>query len=337
MTVDIDALISATDLNRTPGRFLDLAAAGTRQIVLSQNKPIAAIISIEDLRRLQQFKKEDNAVNRLPDSTVITPQGCTTIGRTTTGHPVTLALTCHTLVVGATGSGKSVTLSAALANAAVGASDLLPVQFIVAEGRADPPAMVHSDAARTQPQPPIVKLATGLRDDPQAADDFLAWIMAKFEYRRALLADEGVADVDDYNRAAWRRAGAPLLNHQIIVFDEALTSSSHGSTAAAQRDVLAALLDRGRILGLHLWIFSQPGFWAEAAAAKCPQLVIQRLNHRTDLRALLGGDAAADTSLTRTGEALLKRSDGRLELFKVFPPDADPAPLCAASQIAPPV
>lgn len=320
MTFDIDSLISATDLNRNTGRFLDLAAAGARQIVLSQNRPIAAIVSIDDLRRLQQLET-DEAANPLLDTTITAPPGYTTIGRTLTGQPLMLQLACNTLVVGSTGSGKSVTLSAVLAYAV--AYDSSPVEFIIGEGYSDPPVIVHRQSSGPQPhgRPPIVELTTGLRDDPQAASRFVKSVAQELDHRGALLAEQGVTNIDEYN--ARRRPDTCPMTHRVIVIEEG------GFDGAREwNECLETLLDVGPARGLHVWVFAQPTDWAVSAAARFPQLVVQHLNDLTDYRRLLGRDAAS-ASLRSAGQALLKRGGGRPKLFAVTAPDAEPVPATA--------
>lgn len=320
MAFDIDSLISATDLNRNTGRFLDLAAAGARQIVLSQNRPIAAIVSIDDLRRLQQLDTGE-AANPLLDDTVTATPGCTTIGRTLTGQPLMLQLACNTLVVGSAGSGKSVTLSAVLAHAV--ADDSAPVEIIIGEGYSEPPVIVHRQSAGPQPhrRPPIIEVTTGLRDDPQAATRFVKSVVQELDHRGALLAELGLTTIDEYN--AKRLPDTCSMTHRVIVIEEAMSTrrTTVSDGAREWNECLESLLDVGPARGLHVWVFTQPGDWAVSAAARFPQLVVQRLNDPRDYRGLLGRDAAS-TALTGTGDALLKRGEGRPQLFTVTAPNA---------------
>lgn len=48
----MNALVSATDLNRNSGQLITRAATGERLVVLNQNRPVAAIVPIDDLQRL---------------------------------------------------------------------------------------------------------------------------------------------------------------------------------------------------------------------------------------------------------------------------------------------
>ncbi|WP_099025039.1 type II toxin-antitoxin system Phd/YefM family antitoxin [Mycolicibacterium palauense] len=52
MKIDMNTLVSATDLNRNSGQLITRAAAGERLVILNQNKPVAAIVPIDDLQRL---------------------------------------------------------------------------------------------------------------------------------------------------------------------------------------------------------------------------------------------------------------------------------------------
>lgn len=53
MKIDTNSLVSATDLNRNSGQLLARASNGERLVVLNQNRPFAAIVSIKDLNRLE--------------------------------------------------------------------------------------------------------------------------------------------------------------------------------------------------------------------------------------------------------------------------------------------
>lgn len=128
MKIDTNSLVSATDLNRNSGQLLARASNGERLVVLNQNRPFAAIVSIEDLNRLEKLDVPD--IPSTPQRPTFDPgfapkqlanldaaQGYTGIGQTLDEQTVALKLACHTLVMGAPGSGKSVTLSAAIAGA----------------------------------------------------------------------------------------------------------------------------------------------------------------------------------------------------------------------------
>ena len=58
MHLDDDHLVSATKLNRNPSRFVALAAQGHRQVILQNNAPVAALISMGDLRRLDSLDRQ---------------------------------------------------------------------------------------------------------------------------------------------------------------------------------------------------------------------------------------------------------------------------------------
>lgn len=133
MKIELSDLVSVTDLGRDLSGYISQASqAGRRVVILNRNVPTAALVSIADLERLDdlerlatdqtaEFPPSPSAeyapdwVNEIPPLPPV-PPGCTRLGAMPDG-PADIPLSSTLIVLGGAGSGTSVALSAAIANA----------------------------------------------------------------------------------------------------------------------------------------------------------------------------------------------------------------------------
>lgn len=325
-----DRLVSATELNRNSKDVLARATAGARLVVVNNNQPIAAIVPLADLNRLEDLDEKQPSRGDAPTDTppadaqpaylraLTAGQGKTVVGQSNSGDALELQVAAHTLVVGATGSGKSGTLSAMLTG--FHGDPAVSTRFIVGTGKPAPPQIMH-DRDIKLPTP----VAAVYVDIGEAGDDvqkFVNVITQSMTLRRRRLRDAQVDSIAQF-RAAHPDQKAPDV---IVVLDEP-GDRPHEDI----RKIIDAILDRGAELGFYLWLFAQRGPGHE-------ERFRQRIAHRTDnaatSRALLGSTQARGL---QTGECILSVSsvDGDTlaqEFFWVSAPDREPYRLIGLQQ-----
>ena len=159
-----------------------------------------------------------------------------------------LATMPHLLIAGATGSGKSVALNCAVCSILYKSSPA-QVRFIMI----DPKRLelgVYED---------IPHLLTPIVTDPKQAAIALAWAVSEMEERYKLLAQEGVRDIDQYNKLVRRRGEnseerAPLPYIVLIVDELADLMMTAGKEVEASVTRLAQM---ARAIGIHLILATQ--------------------------------------------------------------------------------
>lgn len=325
-----DRLVPATELNRNSKDVLARATAGARLVVVNNNQPIAAIVPLADLNRLEDLDEKHslhegqqplNSPPPLPPTRLIdlkASPGHTAVGTTPVGHSLELQVAAHTLVVGTTGSGKSITLSAMLAG--FHQSTAIPTVFIVGTSKPTAPQIKH---ARDVPWPlPVAAVYTDLDNSDVYRQKFLKVVRQSMALRHSQIQDSGVKTISEL------RTAHPDEHHSdvIIVIDE--------PGNPIHRDIqslIGTLLDRGADHGFYLWLFTQSEPGDE-------HLFTQRIAHRTNTaaasRAVIGSNQARSL---QTGEGLLAvtRTDTPtldLEIFRVAPPDREPYWLTGVEQ-----
>lgn len=65
MDINASDMVSALDVSDDSGRLIALAAAGRRLVVMNDHKPIAAMVGIDDLKRLAAL---DDTTDPLPEA-----------------------------------------------------------------------------------------------------------------------------------------------------------------------------------------------------------------------------------------------------------------------------
>ncbi len=159
-----------------------------------------------------------------------------------------LASMPHLLIAGATGSGKSVALKCAVWSILYTSSPA-QVRFIMI----DPKRLelgVYED---------IPHLLTPIVTDPKQASIALAWTVSEMEERYKLLAQEGVRNIDQYNKLIHARGEhseerAPLPYIVLIVDELADLMMTAGKDVEASVTRLAQM---ARAIGIHLILATQ--------------------------------------------------------------------------------
>jgi len=159
-----------------------------------------------------------------------------------------LATMPHLLIAGATGSGKSVALNCAVCSILYKSSPA-QVRFIMI----DPKRLelgVYED---------IPHLLTPIVTDPKQAAIALAWTVSEMEERYKLLAQEGVRNIDQYNKLIHKRGQAPeekaSLPYIVLIVDElADLMMTAGKEVEASVTRLAQM---ARAIGIHLILATQ--------------------------------------------------------------------------------
>ena len=330
MTFNLESLVSATDLNRGSGQILARAAAGDRIVVLSQNRPLAAIVSIADFRRLQELDQAPLVANadRGAAPAVSGAPGTVTIGYLPSGEPLALALSCNTLIAGQTGSGKSVTMSAVLACAVD--DERAPAQFWAWSRGDSGPMIVHRSVGRR----PMVSTVVhgGYEDDPAAAHRFMSEVLDERARRQALLRDVGAASIAEVRE---RGAGeGPPIPDVIVVLDELPHASGDGDDWWS---FLSTLMSDGDQLEIYVWLTSQEGaasrsvFARGELAARFQQRIVHRLRDFRISKAFVGVEGSALARSLGVGQAVVQQFDGAPRLVTISGPDQDPEELAPTS------
>ncbi|MEX7469072.1 hypothetical protein AB4Z39_05095 [Mycobacterium adipatum] len=225
MLLDENDILSASALNRNPARYVAMAEAGRRQIILRDNVPVAGIVSMDDLRRLDDLDNETSARPPLdPTLPALDTPNITNFGMSEHRTPLHEAIDLNYLVVGSDGSGKTCGIGAMIA----GARPAHPTKYlIVTTGMpftfAHPIANLDDIAVTYQHRP-----------DDDAAGDVIADTISN---RRTILEHHGVNTLDQL-RAAGHAANIADL---VVVVDNA--------SLPTLNDPLGTLRD----FGIYLW------------------------------------------------------------------------------------
>ncbi|HEX7355541.1 MAG TPA: FtsK/SpoIIIE domain-containing protein [Mycobacteriales bacterium] len=211
----------------------------------------------------------------------------------------------HGLLVGATGSGKSVALRTVVTGlAARHGPDRLALLLVDYKGGA-----AFADLADL---PHVAGLVTNLADDPGLVDRMGVALGAELDRRQRTLREHGAASV---------REAPDVVPSLVVVIDEA------GELLAAAPDVAQVLARIGRVgrsLGVHLLVSTQS--WdanrLHALDAHLRYRICLRTVNPDDSRAVLGTNAAR-TLPSKPGAAWLA-VDGELTRVDVIPAP-DPA------------
>ena len=145
----------------------------------------------------------------------------------------------HLLVAGATGSGKSVGLNTIICSILYKATPR-EVKFIMVD-----PKMLEFSVYNGVPH-----LITPVITDPKKAASALSWAVLEMERRYALLTQEGVRNIEGYNRVA-----EEPLPYIVVVIDELADLMM-----VAAKDVetlIARLAQKARAAGIHLVVATQ--------------------------------------------------------------------------------
>ncbi|SHQ49305.1 Antitoxin of toxin-antitoxin stability system [Mycobacteroides abscessus subsp. bolletii] len=301
-----DRLVSATELNRNSSGVLARAGAGARLVVVKDNRPVAAIVPVEDLDRLEDDGRGPYATPYRLDR--LTPdRGKTLIGQMVSGELVKLPIAAHTLIDGENGFGRTATLSALLGGAWLNAR----LRLIIGTSKLEPPHMMHTDGLVTLG---VAGICVDIDAEPNGAI-FAGTIDSVIEQRRNRFREAGVATITEYRELY---PDSSDKNSDVIVIIEEPTADS----ASVVGNLIMSLLDNGAELGIYLWLISPH----EAAHASFTQRITHRIvNYNTAQTAAYSTKA----KWLHAGEAVLTthNQDGSTtdpKRFQIAAPDTRP-------------
>lgn len=320
MKIDEADMASATDVGRNTGRYISQATDGRRIIIMNNHQPVAAIIGMADLRRLDalDIPVSGSTPAQLPEQNVTLTDldkrvGWIPVGLTPAGHTAYINPLEHLLVVG---KGASDMIGPLLAGVVLDSHD---TAFVVASEQ--PVVIAYPEG----PPPRVVALATGL---DEANDERVAeQIAGELDARRHMLREHCVNTIDQYRRF---HNGSPV-DHLIVVIDTADSVLGHQHRLSKMvRDIV----QRGAALGASVWLFSQTA--TRHLIDEC-DAIEQRIALRTrtaiESRDIIGCADAADIT---AGQAILQTRPGALTPITTFTRD-DSLPPKPLETIGPPI
>lgn len=178
------------------------------------------------------------------------------LGMDIVGQPVITDLTKmpHLLVAGATGTGKSVSINAMINSVLFKASPAM-VRFI----------MIDPKRIELAPYQDIPHLLHPVVTNPKEATKALGWAVEEMERRYFLLSEEGVRNIDAYNRKVRKKRELDAsdggkekdkhLPYIIIIIDE-LADLMMSSSRKVEESV-TRLAQMARAAGIHMIIATQ--------------------------------------------------------------------------------
>lgn len=317
MRIDEADMASATDVGRNTGRYISQAADGRRIVIMNNHQPVAAIIGMADLRRLDALDIPVGAATptTAPGENVsltnLTPMlGKVPVGRTHTGQTAYIDPLEHLLVVG---KGASDLIGPLLAGVA---TDGLDTTFVVASDQ--PMVIAHPEG----PRPRVVALATGIGE--AGADRLTEQLLGELAARTELLHRHAVNTIDQYRRF---REG-PGVDHLIVVIDHA---DALLREFPAFKNVIGDLLDRGSILDATVWLFSEGR--TPSHATSITQRIALPAASSIESREVIG---CADAVNLTAGQAILRTATETLTSITTFVRD-DELPPQPIITVGPPI
>ncbi|MBM7618089.1 S-DNA-T family DNA segregation ATPase FtsK/SpoIIIE [Weissella uvarum] len=176
------------------------------------------------------------------------------IGRGVTSGVVKMDLTKmpHLLIAGSTGSGKSVAINGILASILLQAKPSQVRLMLVDPKKVE--LSVYND---------IPHLITPVVSDPKKAALGLKKVVAEMDRRFKLLADEGVRNIDGYNRYVEKQnAKDPSTQLQtmpylVVVIDELADLMMTSSVSSDVENAIVRIAQLGRAAGIHMIVATQ--------------------------------------------------------------------------------
>lgn len=209
-----------------------------------------------------------------------------------------LAKMPHMLVAGATGSGKSVCITA-LINSLLFNARPDEVKFLMVD-----PKMVELSIYNGIPH-----LLAPVVTDPKKAAAALKWVVREMETRYELFAAAGVRDIERYNRmkalelGAEQSTSAPTLPWIVVIIDE--LADLMMVAADEVEEAICRLAQMARAAGIHLVIATQrPSVDVITGVIKAniPSRISFAVSSQIDSRTIL--DAAGAEKLLGRGDML---------------------------------
>ena len=213
------------------------------------------------------------------------------LGKLINGNPYVthLGRMPHLLIAGATGSGKSVALSAMICSILYKASPL-QVRFIMID-----PKRLELGIYEGVPH-----LLTPIVTNPKEAVHALQWAVSEMEERYRILARQGVRNIDQYN-LLMLEAGSKVededewvpLPYIVIIVDE--LADLMMTTGKEVEAALTRLAQMARAVGIHLILATQrPSVDVLTGLIKAnfPARISFRVSSKVDSRTIIDGNGA---------------------------------------------
>ena len=221
------------------------------------------------------------------------------LGRDTSGTPVVtdLARAPHLLIAGATGSGKSACINGVIVSLLMyhGPETL---RFIMVD-----PKLVELPGYNHIPHM-IGKVITDLEDVHGA----LTWLLLQMDDRYNLFRENGVRDLEAYNRIARRRKSLEPLPHVVLIVDE-LADLMMTAPEEIEKQ-LVRLAQMARATGIHLVLATQrPSADVVTGLIKAnfPSRIAFAVTSQVDSRVIM--DSPGAEKLLGQGDMLFMRPD----------------------------
>lgn len=176
------------------------------------------------------------------------------IGRGVTSGVVKVDLTKmpHLLIAGSTGSGKSVAINGILASLLLQAKPSQVRLMLVDPKKVE--LSVYND---------IPHLITPVVSDPKKAALGLKKVVAEMDRRFKLLAQEGVRNIDGYNRLVSKRNETEKgvvnqkLPYLVVIIDELADLMMTSSVSGDVENAIVRIAQLGRAAGIHMIVATQ--------------------------------------------------------------------------------
>lgn len=241
----VNARVSGAVVGPTVTRYDIALGAGVRpEKIKSLIQAIGYALDTDSVRLVRggiELPSERRAVVRLESPCVGEPTLQLPLGSGVNGAraDVDLAKMPHMLVAGATGSGKSAWLNAALCT-------------LIERNSPNTLGLILIDPKQVEltPYEDVPHLMTPIITDPLTAERALNGVVERMEERYAAMRLAGVRHIDDYNRQASERY--PYI---VIVIDE-LADLMMSSDKAVERPIVR-IGQKGRAAGIHMVLATQ--------------------------------------------------------------------------------
>lgn len=208
----------------------------------------------------------------------------------------------HLMIAGTTGSGKSVLLNAAITSLLYRATPH-ELKFIMID-----PKMLELSVYEDIPH-----LLHPVVTEPRKAVAALRWLVEEMDSRYAMLSEEGVRDIDSYNRSLERleieEKRQRWLPYVVVVIDE--LADLMMISPSDVRDAIIRLAQKARAAGIHIIVATQrPSADVVAGLVKAnfPSRISFRVSSKVDSRIIL--DMGGAESLLGKGDMLVLGSGG---------------------------
>ena len=208
----------------------------------------------------------------------------------------------HLMIAGTTGSGKSVLLNAAITSLLYRATPH-ELKFIMID-----PKMLELSVYEDIPH-----LLHPVVTEPRKAVAALRWLVEEMDSRYAMLSEEGVRDIDSYNRnlesLEIEERQQRWLPYVVVVIDE--LADLMMISPSDVRDAIIRLAQKARAAGIHIIVATQrPSADVVAGLVKAnfPSRISFRVSSKVDSRIIL--DTGGAETLLGKGDMLVLGSGG---------------------------